>query len=323
MKEYEVYNLQFPSHCKEMEIFGYKFKRVEEYPTIILELNQPVEIHSEFHIKPNTGNHTITAKVELPEKQKKFVLEWGGTTENWALHDIMLLLSLFTQRNVFWKQPKEEGIIIRDPRMYGYGGSLRSSLKQEFESIEGTKNQVDRGFERNLTEIYKLIRTPNWSGKYEKGFFLFLLKSAFQAQILETSFILCWVIWEHLYSNMKRNRDITKIGSGETSKVSSLLYKFDFGTEEECLNLTEIFKKTRDSLVHFGAFEQINCENIKLFYNNTFVQNNYSEIQKNAKSIDDAILFIYLTELLTSKILGLNVNDIYNVLTNLEKRLVE
>ena len=304
MKEYDVYNLVFPDYVDEMEIFGYIFRRAEDYPDRLQALSQHVEIWSEFHIERNTGNHAITAKVEVPEKQKKFVLEWGGTSENWALHDIMLLLSLFSSRNVFLRKPTGTEIIKPDYRVHPYGGNLRTSLRQEFEPIAGTENQADRGFERNLTEIYKLIRTLVWQKKYGKGFFLFLLRSAFQPQILETSFILCWTIWEHLFTLHNKNwLDEEKIHrlSG-IDKIANIFVEYDLFKEIDSKSRKVIQKlcKTRNKLTHFGKFPD-----------------------KNPNSKEDAEIFIRLTEIITAKILGLTPSDIFSAENRLKRRVDE
>lgn len=302
MATYDVYNLVFPDGIYEMEIFGYRFKRVEkEYPNRLQDLYQPVNISTEFSIKQNNGNHAITATVEVPDKPRKSILEWSGTSENWEIFDITLLLSLFTGRNVFLKISKKEEIIIADYRTYQYGGSLRTSLKQEFESIGGTKRNADKGFERSLTEIYELMRTPTWQEKYGKGFFLFLLKSAFQQQILETSFILCWTIWEHLFTlhNQKWLSDekIEKMSGAD--KISFIFTEYGLfdKIDTESKKVVKSFNLTRNRLIHFGKFLE------------------------NKTSITDADLFIRLTELVVAKILELEQRDIFNTDRKLKDRI--
>ncbi len=63
-------------------------------------LQHLVPVYSEFDRPINTGAHAITAEVEVPAKEKKPVLEWGDKNAT-ALDDILLLLSVFTLRDVF------------------------------------------------------------------------------------------------------------------------------------------------------------------------------------------------------------------------------
>ena len=117
----EVYNLEFPSWCEEMTIFGYHFTRVDDYQTKVTGLQHLVEINVEFQIRRNTGNHAVTAYVDLPEKEQKAVLAWADRS-NTALTDILLLLSIFTRRDVFALDSAiDDGtgkVLLADPRVY-------------------------------------------------------------------------------------------------------------------------------------------------------------------------------------------------------------
>lgn len=74
----KVYNLEFPSWCQELTVFGYRFTRVEDYKEKYLSLQRIVEgSDSEFSIKANTGQHAHTAYVELPKNEEEPVLEWA------------------------------------------------------------------------------------------------------------------------------------------------------------------------------------------------------------------------------------------------------
>ena len=126
----EVYNLEIPSWCEEMTIFGYRFTRADGYQDKIASLQHLITFYSEFKIHAKTGKHAVTAYVDLPEKEQKTVLAWAGSSTT-ALSDILLLLSIFTGRDVFAVDSAiDDGtgeVIVADPRVYLYpgGGVLR------------------------------------------------------------------------------------------------------------------------------------------------------------------------------------------------------
>ena len=96
----EIYNLAFPSNCPAMTIFGYQFTRVDNYRDRLASLQHLITFHSEFEIRPNSGNNAVTAYVDFPESEEKAVLKWPSSRST-ALSDILLLLSIFTGRDVF------------------------------------------------------------------------------------------------------------------------------------------------------------------------------------------------------------------------------
>jgi hypothetical protein len=96
-----VYNLKFRSRCPSFTIAGYQFHRVDDYAEKVVRLQHLVNSHSEFKFLVNTGEHIITAHVDTPQTEEKAVLEWGDDSESTALSDILLLLSIFTGRDVF------------------------------------------------------------------------------------------------------------------------------------------------------------------------------------------------------------------------------
>lgn len=195
----QIYNFEFPSFCKQIEIDSYIFQRVPEYSERVKSLQHGVSITHEFRIPLTTGSHAITSIVDLPSKEKKAVLPWGKEMPT-ALDDILLLLSIFTSRHVFAAEPDENGnsIIVADPRQYYFGRSLRTSLPYERnESVDGS--EYDAGFENGINKIHKRVRRKKWLESYGNGYFLFIFREACKRQILETSFILCWSIWDHLF----------------------------------------------------------------------------------------------------------------------------
>lgn len=296
----QVYNLEFPSWCSELEIFGYHFKRISNYREAVKNLQHFVSVHAEFNIERNTGRHAITSLVQIPESQEESILEWGGKNKT-ALNDILLLLSIFTQRDVFIVDTQEESdkpVITADPRRYCGGGILRCSIPYKGQPIDPRPYRYNIGFQEGINQIYMLIRSDEWQLKYKRGYFLFLTRSAFRWQILEARFLQCWTIWEHLFSILNQNwLSTTQIRSLSASeKISYLLVNYALKDEitkadkKRIANLAQI----RNRLVHFGRFPE------------------------GESAHDDAILFINLTEFIIAKTLNLFPSNVLNTIEKLE-----
>jgi hypothetical protein len=307
MKVRPVYNLEFPSWCIEMNLFGYRFTRVDDYQERFLSLQHLTSSISEFSEEPNTGTHSLTAFVELPDSEEEAVLDWSGSN-NTALMDILLLLALFTGRDVFSlkaqnsKQIKNNrDVIIADPRIYSWGGVLRCSIPYKQQPIEPEPLSYDIGFEEGINQIYKLIRSDGWQKEYTRGYYLFLAKMAFHRQNVESSFVQCWTIWEHLFAILNRqwlsDRQIQLMSSVE--KISFLLVKFALTgeTNNASRKRIETLAEIRNRLVHFGMFPE------------------------HGSVHDDAILFIRLTEFVIAKTLELSPSNVFNTVEALEKFL--
>jgi hypothetical protein len=297
MKRRFVYNLEFPSWCPEINLFGYRFFRVDNYKDQIQRLQQVGDSFSEFEIKANTGEHAITAYVEIPRKEKRAILEWSGPT-NTALLDIQLLLSLFTGRDVFSEETDHvNGIITKDPQIFSCGGSLRPSIPYIPKPLDEDIS-YNIGFEDGLNQIYTLIRSETWQKKYHRGYFLFLAKQAFQSRTLEASYIQCWTIWEHLFTVHNQcwlsEKQIHELSSYE--KIAFLLIKYGLCDEVNTNSRKRIMdlSKIRNRLVHFGRLPES--------------QNVYK----------DAIFFVRLTEFILVKILGLLPSNVFNTIEMLE-----
>jgi hypothetical protein len=304
-----VYNLEFPSRCGELNIFGYRFTRVDDYQERFLSLQHLVSSISEFAEEPNTGTHAVTAFVELPESENESVLNWSGSN-NTALMDVLFLLSLLTCRDVFALKPqndrkirKSNDVIIADPRVYQWGGILRCSIPYKKQPIEPEPLGYNIGFEEGLNLIYDLIRSDEWQKEYKKGYFLFLARMAFRQQPLESSFVQCWTVWEHLFAVLNSawlsNKQIQLMSSVE--KISFLLVKFALTGDMSNSSRKKIedLANIRNRLVHFGRFPE------------------------RGSVRDDAILFVRLTEFIIAKILGLSPSNVFNTIEKLEKYLSE
>lgn len=256
MKTLPVYNLEFPSYCSEIEIFEYRFFRADDYAEKVLELQHLSDVSSEYHKKPNTGGHEITANVEIADTEATPVLEWSGENST-ALEDVLLLLSIFTGRDVFTQL--NPGVIIADPRNYQWGGVLMCSIPYKGVPID-PPHECNIGLEEGLNNIYKLIRTDEWQDEYQRGYFLFLARLSFRRQTLDQTFIKCWTIWEHLFATLNRkwmsSNEIQNMKSVE--KFSYLLVRYELVDEidkekrKKLVSLTKI----RNRLVHNGRFRK-------------------------------------------------------------------
>jgi hypothetical protein len=299
-----VYNLEFPSWCPSITFFGYKFLRADNYQEQVRRLQQLTTIHSEFEIQANTGTHAITAYVEIPDHEEKAVLQWSDNGAT-ALNDLLLLLSIFTKRDVFLSGTETiedvEGIITADPREYSGGGILRCSIPYKKHHGESAPFGHDIGFEECLNRIYLLIRSMEWQQKYRCGYFLFLGHMAFRRQPLEASFIQCWAIWEHLFAVLTEKwlsaKQIMHISA--TEKISYLLVEYAFKDEISDVDRKRIasLAEIRNRLVHFGRFPN------------------------RGTVYDEAVLFTKLTEFIIAKILGLAPSNVLNTMEAMEEFL--
>lgn len=305
----EVYNLEFPSRCEEMTIFGYRFTRVDNYQDKITSLQHLITSYSEFEIHANTGKHAVTAYVDLPEKEQEAVLAWADRS-NTALTDILLLLSIFTRRDVFAVDNAiDDGtgkVIIADPRLYPSGGVLGGSIPHEEQLIDPTDplGSYNIGFEKCLNQAYELIRTEKWKQKYQRGYLLFLAQQAFRSRSPDIAFILCWIIWEHLFAVLNRewlSKDgLRRIYSSD--KIAFLFVKYEIKDKITKENRKQIEKwvEIRNRLVHFGSFPEADPKNIAKH------SSEYDSLY------DDVISFIRFTEFVIAKILKLSPSHALN-----------
>ena len=303
MRVCPVYNLEFPSWCPELNISGYRFTRVDNYQEQVLQLQHLSNHVSEYIQDVNTGTHAITANVEIPENEENAKFEWSEENKT-ALSDILLLLSLFTGRDVFIikqeKLPANE-VIIADPRVFTRGGILRASIPYKKQAVAPDSLGYDIGLEEGLNKIYALIRSHEWQTEYKQGYFLLLAKAAFRRQVMEATFTQCWTIWEHLFAILNEKwlseKQIRLMSSVE--KISFLLVKFalvgeiDNASRKRIESLAEI----RNRLIHVGRFPERDTAH------------------------RDALLFVHLTEFIIAKILGLVPSEVFNTMKKLEEFL--
>lgn len=284
----QIFNLEFPPYIEELKIGDYIFKRVKNYKEAfdgMMHLGN--SSGSEFSTQKKAGSHQITTIVELPTKEKECVLPFSNKKLT-QLDDILFLLTIFTGRNVFKKDWKDSNniTILNDHRIHQYGGQLICSIKYElrWKDINTGElkteaemkdipifnyDQINIGFENTLNKVLDLISNEKWQNKYENGYFLFLFRSAIQRQIIETSFISCWTIWEHIFAIKNRKwLDNTAIEqmSGD-KKIAFILNEYFLKNIDDIArkNIQKI-NKTRNRLIHFGKkTEQIDYKEMEMF----------------------------------------------------------
>lgn len=298
-----IYNLEFPSWCTTMNIYGYKFSRMEDYPEKIIRLHHLASKQSEFRIKATMGVNIITSYVDLPKHEDDAVFEWSKSKAT-ALDDLMLLLSIFTGRDVFLSgNEKGDGVYAADPRQYRGGGVLRTSIKYKasHDRLSRSDTPYDIGFEEEINRIYVLTRSGEWQQKYKRGYFLFLMQQASYEQPIESAFTQCWTIWEHLFAILNQNwlstKQIQQMDSSD--KIAFILTKFALtgDIDEKSKNRIRTLAEIRNRLVHFG------------------------KLPERDSVYEDAVLFVLMTEFVIAKILGLDPSNVFNTTEKLEKFL--
>lgn len=305
--KHQIFNFEFPSWCDQITIYGYRFTRLEDYENRLSKLQHLSSIHAEFQILVNTGEHSATSSIEYPKREPKAVLEWveGNST---ALNDILLLLTIFTGRDVFVIIEDINKIaILRDPRIYQWGGILRASIKYKGVSIDDSNDvskhlamEYNIGFEEGINGIYQLMRGNDWRKEYKGGYYLFLARQAFRTRSLESAFIQCWTIWEHLFTvhnlNWLSDEKIHQLSSYE--KISYILVRYGLKGEIDKKSRKRIkdWSDIRNRLVHYGRFPK-------------------------PEDTNNAEFFIRLTEFVIVKTLGLIPSEVFDTTKRLEKFL--
>lgn len=300
MPTFDVCNLEFPRGCRELLIHGHKFVATDSYPDDIKRLSHLTGcISDDVRYERNIGSNVLTARVHVPEVTEPSILEWSDNGT--ALNDVLLLLSLFTGREVVATDNfKENPPVLVDPRQFPWGATLECSLPYQAEA-SGERREQNAGFENAVNGVYEKMRDDEWSRRYERGYFLLLAKNAFQQRTIESAFIHCWTIWEHLFSLLNRHwlsdEHIRKLDS--TEKISFVLTQFAIRPEinrQERARIKDL-SQIRNRLIHYGR------------------------IPPQDRVHDDAELFIRLTEHVVLRILGLLPSRLFNTLYRLEEYL--
>lgn len=300
----KVYNLEFEPWCNEFIVHGYRFYRMEDYGQKVIMLQHSASGFDEFELVTTTGKHVSTAYVDLPEIEDKAVLEWADSKAT-ALQDIVLLLILFTGRDVFIEDEKfdenDRVVILADSNLYQWGGVLRCSIPFEDSepSLEGMSYNI--GFEKSLNETYSIIRTEEWQKKYDNGYFLLLSKQAFKRQTLESTFLQCWTIWEHLFAILNKQwlseEEIIRLRSIDKIAYILVQYALKDGISKDDRGKIQTLAEIRNRLIHFGRFP------------------------KRQSVYEEAQLFVRLTEFIITKVFELLPSNVFNTIEKFEKFL--
>lgn len=297
-----VYNFEFPRFRMQFKVAGYRFERVPEYEERVKALHHTMHVHHEFDIPLNSGGHAITATVEAPRHPSASVIPWGHSAPT-ALDDILLLFSLFTGRQVFaLRRPlTTREVLTADPRKFFFGTSLRKTLRYK-PHREGDSEPYDVGFEEGIEKVYSTIKQESWLKTYGEGYFLLIFREACRRQILESSFMLCWSIWEHLFAILNGSwlskETIRSITSAD--KLAYLIARYEILEEMQSAQRTKLKKlsEVRNSVVHTGRFV-------------------------DSQSMELATLFVRVTEHLVVKTLGLKPFDVLGTMDKFKDFILE
>ena len=264
--EYDVYNLVFPESVNEMEIAEYRFKRVDQYYSQLKKLQWHRPTNYENHqFSESNGINAVTSKVFIPDKESESVLSWSreelsslSKEKPPALYDILVLLSLFTERNIHCSFGKDITYTDQDCRPHKWGYKLRKSLP--YEEIENNSEPIPiiiSGIRRNLEPIYSLIKTEDWQVKYDNGFFLFIFLSAIKHQRIELSFLQCYMVWENLFAlhnkHLEREK-LEKISFLDKSKFILDNYEIIRKCDNDNHLVSTLLRDTRNRLTHTGKY---------------------------------------------------------------------
>ncbi len=283
-----IYNLEFTEYREEMTIGGFTFKRVADYENKVnlLSRHYPNYI-GEFELSTSTGEHVITATVEDTSNGALSPLAYGAPQP--ILEDVLLILSLFTGREVF-SSPNNEPIgIKRDFRPYLAYDTLGVSIPPNL--IRNDRGMpVNIGFEEGLDRVLQTIHSSTWLDKFERGVVLFIARQVFIFQILEKAFLMSYVLWEHVF--FIENKSILTPKQFQSTdgaqKIRHLLERYGLtptlnGQQKD--NIYKSLTRTRNNYVHYGSFQLRGGSNF------------------------DAIQFVELTTRLVAIILGLEASD--------------
>ena len=134
MAKYDVYNLVLPEYSAEtMNVAGYSFRKVDNYIKQINKLSWlEGTTYENIGIMPNVGEYIITATVVTPQVEHESVFMWAFKKST-AIRDILLLLGLFTGREVFAviqnnEELKREALTKSDSREYLWGKIIKNAL---------------------------------------------------------------------------------------------------------------------------------------------------------------------------------------------------
>ena len=301
-RQLDIYNLKFEWPGERMLIGPCTFTPADDYCDRYGKLQHLVEVGGGYcgSTKAVTGTHQVTGVVQLPDEAQPAALGWGHESPT-ALDDILLLLSIFTGRKVFALDPATAaGPIIADPREFHYGGGVALSLGQVKRVGEDGVDEYALDLAMGTTRILDLIRSSSWRSAYRDGRFLFTFAAACPRQILETSFLLCWTTWEHLFalhhaSTLSR-KEIENTPAKK--KIADILVRYALRKTVPAAHNKKLgeLARVRNMLVHVGGFPNPEAEEV-------------------------ADIFVRLTEMLVARTLGLTPSTVFSADERFERFL--
>lgn len=282
-----VYNLEFPSEIDEISVGGYRFVKLPDYEQRYEKLCRFIGMN---HLPPTTGENVVTAQLLCTGQEPDATLRVHDGKK--AIEDIILLLTLFTGRNVFWldQEPGSNGVILADARKHMFNSVLVLSMIGH-EKWETTSQHPCRniGFEKWLNTVYDLIRSQQWLRAYDHGHLLAMIHNAYRTQDIFSAYKQCFSLIEHLYS-ITFSQDAHAI-----DKLCNVLQKhyWSNGFSQSEKDNIRVFVKIRNSLVHDGKLPEI------------------AEVHKFLR------LFIELTEAVVASCLGARPSETLDTNTKL------
>ncbi len=275
MRKLKLYNFEFPLHTNEFVVNGYKFYKVDNYEERRQGLQQLVNVTDDQVVTCNTGTHQQTGFVEIPDNERPTVI-YKDFSDGTELIDILLLMSLFTQRDVFAVDIDIDAPIIADPRVYAFGGGLVCSLpyhsffydentgrtleKVDIENSEVYWNERDVTLVEGISAIIALLNSKSWQLKYGDGYHLRLYRSAIKrldpyVSMDAMNFLQCWTVWENIFA-LRNNQTMTdeqiRNCSGNEKIDFILQTYFKISTTIHSKQKVDELVKARNRIIHFG-----------------------------------------------------------------------
>ncbi|MBD3672735.1 MAG: hypothetical protein HUJ26_04335 [Planctomycetaceae bacterium] len=302
---FDVYNLEFPEGRDELIFGDFHFIKQPDYREKYKCLSHYSDHTGSYSAQKNSGSHQMTAQLHCDESFSKSVL-FHPDIEYGILHDLIVLLSIFTSRDIALSlhddSSNTEPLLFNDPRYFRWGGILATSIPYaEAGGSEEEYLSINVGFEQEVSRIFQLIQDDNWKERYRKGHYLRLCKSMIAQITVETAFIQSWTIWEHLFSVLNDSWLSNKAlrNTKAVEKIAFLLTNYAFKHrlgEKDHRRLNEL-AGIRNRLIHYGMFPDTDSV------------------------IDDAKMFIRMTEFLVARTLELEPSNLFNTVEKFEEFL--
>lgn len=300
-RPYYLFNMQFRPYCNSMCVGNWIIERVADYDSKQALLSNQIEFHGvEFSGTPTIGQNAVTGTLTCTVAEPPSTSALLGAS-NTAIDDIVILLRLFTGREVAYATPEameDENLLglHLDHRQYGFGKVIRTSIpyvKGPNLCPSGLKWK-DESVEAILNKLLATISDKEWLDVYHNGAFLGLLEQAIKQRTITSAFTQCWTIWEHLFFclNCKWMSEQTIRKTRAEEKIAFILQRHGilYDIDKKCRDVIQRLVNTRNRLVHHGLFPD------------------------TSEAIADALLFVDLTEYVAVKAMNLIPGEVFNTL---------